>query len=291
MDGLTNGHAVPRGTCIGPPTGAPGAGEKTERRRVSSSRGTSRWRRARSPRGVGSSARARHREHRSEPCAGRPAASGCWDGRHSRQPLLRRRSLAVCGRSGCTCTCLSVRLAAGTATSTPTRRRSWPVRARRPAGIGRAARRAGTGRQRRRPGPAETVFVGGGTPSLLGGAGLRRVLDAVRATVGHRGRGRGDHRGEPGVHLAGVLRRDRRGRIHPGVARHAVRRARTCSPCWTAGTRRAGGRGGRRGARRRGGPGQSRPDLRDAGGERGRPARDRWTRCWRPGWTTCRPTP
>ena len=34
------------------------------------------------------------------------------------------------------------------------------------------------------PGPAETVFVGGGTPSLLGGAGLRRVLDAVRATVG-----------------------------------------------------------------------------------------------------------
>ncbi len=34
------------------------------------------------------------------------------------------------------------------------------------------------------PGPAETVFVGGGTPSLLGGAGLRRVLDAVRSTVG-----------------------------------------------------------------------------------------------------------
>lgn len=28
--------------------------------------------------------------------------------------------------------------------------------------------------------PVDTVFVGGGTPSLLGGAGLRSVLDAVR---------------------------------------------------------------------------------------------------------------
>ncbi|AKK11583.1 radical SAM family heme chaperone HemW [Corynebacterium uterequi] len=32
--------------------------------------------------------------------------------------------------------------------------------------------------------PAETVFVGGGTPSLLGGAGLARVLDAVRNSFG-----------------------------------------------------------------------------------------------------------
>ena len=31
---------------------------------------------------------------------------------------------------------------------------------------------------------AETVFVGGGTPSLLGAAGLGRLLDAVRNTVG-----------------------------------------------------------------------------------------------------------
>ncbi len=35
---------------------------------------------------------------------------------------------------------------------------------------------------RRLPGPAvDTVFVGGGTPSLLGGAGLVAVLDAIRA--------------------------------------------------------------------------------------------------------------
>lgn len=32
--------------------------------------------------------------------------------------------------------------------------------------------------------PAQTVFIGGGTPSLLGAAGLGRILDAVRATVG-----------------------------------------------------------------------------------------------------------
>jgi len=34
------------------------------------------------------------------------------------------------------------------------------------------------------PAPAETVFVGGGTPSLLGAAGLAQVLDAVRDSLG-----------------------------------------------------------------------------------------------------------
>ncbi|MFC3849947.1 radical SAM family heme chaperone HemW [Corynebacterium hansenii] len=32
--------------------------------------------------------------------------------------------------------------------------------------------------------PAETVFIGGGTPSLLGASGLARLLDAVRGTFG-----------------------------------------------------------------------------------------------------------
>ena len=32
--------------------------------------------------------------------------------------------------------------------------------------------------------PADTVFVGGGTPSLLGGHGLERVLNAVRNSFG-----------------------------------------------------------------------------------------------------------
>jgi len=34
------------------------------------------------------------------------------------------------------------------------------------------------------PVPADTVFVGGGTPSLLGAAGLAAVLDAIRASLG-----------------------------------------------------------------------------------------------------------
>ncbi|SER64649.1 radical SAM family heme chaperone HemW [Actinokineospora terrae] len=34
------------------------------------------------------------------------------------------------------------------------------------------------------PPPADTVFVGGGTPSLLGAAGLTQVLDAVRSVFG-----------------------------------------------------------------------------------------------------------
>jgi oxygen-independent coproporphyrinogen-3 oxidase len=34
------------------------------------------------------------------------------------------------------------------------------------------------------PAPADTVFVGGGTPSLLGAAGLAAVLDTVRRTLG-----------------------------------------------------------------------------------------------------------
>ncbi|HCT15175.1 MAG TPA: coproporphyrinogen III oxidase [Corynebacterium nuruki] len=35
-----------------------------------------------------------------------------------------------------------------------------------------------------RPGPPDTVFLGGGTPSLLGADGLTRVLNAVRRTLG-----------------------------------------------------------------------------------------------------------
>lgn len=31
---------------------------------------------------------------------------------------------------------------------------------------------------------ADTVFIGGGTPSLLGGQGLSRILDTVRSTFG-----------------------------------------------------------------------------------------------------------
>ena len=32
--------------------------------------------------------------------------------------------------------------------------------------------------------PADTIFIGGGTPSLLGAQGLRRILTAIRNTFG-----------------------------------------------------------------------------------------------------------
>ena len=76
--------------------------------------------------------------------------------------------------------CRSARRAAGTATSTPIR----------PAELGGANPGAGWSPLRAELGAAadllgdasdvQTVFVGGGTPSLLGGAGLTGVLDAVR---------------------------------------------------------------------------------------------------------------
>ena len=92
---------------------------------------------------------------------------------------------ARAGRSASTSTCRSAPPAAGTATSTPTPPPSWAARTptagwRRcapswvwpPHARGHAAR-------------VETVFVGGGTPSLLGGAGLgggaRRGARALHA--------------------------------------------------------------------------------------------------------------
>ena len=184
-----------------------------------------------------------------------------------------RAALHRPSRSGSTSTCRSARRAAATATSTPTRRPSWRAPARPRTGWLDAVRReleraaAVVG-----PRPVDTVFVGGGTPSLLGAERLATVLDAVRSTFGLApGRG-GDDREQPGVDVAGVLRGPGRGRLHPGLAGDAVggpaRAARAGAPAH-AGPGRRGGAGGAGGGARARQPG---PDLRHAGGDGRRPA-------------------
>ena len=138
--------------------------------------------------------------------------------------------------------------------------------------------------------PVDTVFVGGGTPSLLGAQRLGEVLDAVRSTFGLAPGAEVTTESNPestspeffaGLVEAGFTR------VSLGMqsaAPHVLRRAGAAAHPGPGGRGGAGGAGGRARAR------QPRPDLRHAGGDRRRPARRRWTPCWRPGWTTSRRT-
>ena len=123
--------------------------------------------------------------------------------------------------------------------------------------------------------PVETVFFGGGTPTLLPPADLGALLDAVRdalraAPTAPRSPPRPTPTSVDARALAGAARR----RLHPGLVRHAVARCRTCCRRWTARTPRAGAAApcawARAGRLR---PRQPRPDLRHAGGVRRRLAR------------------
>ena len=67
----------------------------------------------------------------------------------------------------------------------------------------------------------DTVFVGGGTPTLLGSAALVSLLDAVQVRVRTRTRRRGHDRGEPRQRRRGHARRASRGRLHPHLVRDA----------------------------------------------------------------------
>ena len=85
-------------------------------------------------------------------------------------------------RSGCTCTSRSARRGAATATSTPTRPTSWAPAPTAPSTPGR--RSPSCSRAAATLGPdlptVSTVFVGGGTPTLLPADDLAAVLAAVR---------------------------------------------------------------------------------------------------------------
>ena len=67
-----------------------------------------------------------------------------------------------------------------------------------------------------------TVFVGGGTPSLVGAGPLTALLAAVRDRFGLALRRRGDHRGQPGVDRSRAAGRAAGRRLHQAVARYAV---------------------------------------------------------------------
>ncbi|CAA9293746.1 MAG: Hypothetical radical SAM family enzyme in heat shock gene cluster, similarity with CPO of BS HemN-type, partial [uncultured Corynebacteriales bacterium] len=128
------------------------------------------------------------------------------------------------------------------------------------AGPARARRAAAEGRDRvlrRRHADAAAR-----RPPRLGAAGDRRPLRPGA-------RGRGDHRGQPGVGHPGLPVPAAGGRLHPGLLRDAVGVAARAAGPGPPAHPRAGGRGGRRGAARRVRPRQPGPDLRHAGRGRG----------------------
>ena len=210
-----------------------------------------------------------------------------WD--DSISHVARADDDARAGSSASTSTCRSARRGAATATSTPTRRPSW-VGPTRTAGWPRCGSSSSWPPRLLPAPPVDTVFVGGGTPSLLGGDGLAAVLDAVRDALHAGPRRRGDHRGQPGVDVAGVLRADSGGRLHPGVAGHAVGGAGRAARCSTACIRRAV-RSPRRA--RRWPPASSTSTSTSSTARRGSPTTTcaaRWTPRRTPGSTTCRRT-
>ena len=76
-----------------------------------------------------------------------------------------------------------------------------------------------------RSGRSSTVFFGGGTPTLLPAGDLARILAPPSRQWGLRGRRRGHHGSQPGLRHARIPAAARRRRVHPGLLRHAVRRA------------------------------------------------------------------
>ena len=110
---------------------------------------------------------------------------------------------------GCTCTSRSARRAATTATS----RRGPTARHLVDEYVDACVRDL----ERRALAPVDTVFFGGGTPSLLRRAQLTRILDAIP-----RGRRRGDGRVQPRLGRPRQVPRVRRRGREPRVVRRAV---------------------------------------------------------------------
>ena len=134
------------------------------------------------------------------------------------------------------------------------------------------------------------MFVGGGTPSLLGGDGLGVGARRDPRPLRPGRRRRGHHRGQPGVDVAAVVRRPARRRVHPDLAGHAVggaARAGGAGPGALAGTAAAAP------PPRPAPPGSTTSTSTSSTARRGRPTTTcaaRSTPRSRPASTTCPPT-
>ena len=182
--------------------------------------------------------------------------------------------MCVCGRarrSASTSTSRSARRGAATATSTPTPPANWAERRRRggwPRCAPSFAMAAGVVGEV----TVDTVFVGGGTPSLLGGEGLADVLDAVRDNFALAAGAEVTTEANPESTSPEFFDALPRRRLHPGVTRHAVGGAGGAGRPRPHPFARDGRRRRRRGAGGRFRAPQPRPDLRHAGGDRRRSA-------------------
>ena len=95
------------------------------------------------------------------------------------------------------------------------------------------------------PPQVETVFFGGGTPTLLPAGDLNRILDAIDTAWGLAAGAEVTTEANPESVDPAYLRRARGRRLHPDLARHAVGVAHAYSPCLIASTPRAVPRGRR----------------------------------------------
>ena len=209
-----------------------------------------------------------------------------WRARPRRRGAARHRPAARSARaaSASTCTCRSAPAAAATATSTPTPPPSWaaaPTARRTPtrvlAELALAARVLGD----TPPPRVDTVFVGGGTPTLLPADDLARILDGIDRTWGLAADAEVTTEANPESVTPASLQALRAGRLHPDLAGHAVRRARGAGGAGPPAHAPAGPRGRRAEARDAGfdhvnldliygTPGETRRGLRRLAGRGGR---------------------
>ncbi len=170
--------------------------------------------------------------------------------------------------SGSTSTCRTARSAAATATSTPT----CPLRSA-PVAIPRAG---STPPGRRSPLPAacsgrnappfDTVFFGGGTPTLVAPEALAALIGDARARFRAGCGCRSHHRGQSGERHPPKPRPTARRWDQPDLLRHAERRPPRVGSARSSAHPRPGHRSRRLGAGGRLRADQRRPDLRGTGG-------------------------